>query len=186
MSVSDNSGTDAPGDTRVIDDSAEQQAAPSLAIEVSFAVAALAFCAGYLILGTQIDLRREVAPGQIDARFWPTVLGSTGVGLSLILLVNSLTRSPRQREGIERVESGGVLRVTATCALTVGYVAAWSYSSVSLLGFRYELFPIATALFLAGLLWLYGHRGWLGLIIYPIATTAFIYVLFGTLLRIPL
>jgi len=36
------------------------------------------------------------------------------------------------------------------------------------------------------LLLLYGLRSRIGLIIYPLAVTAFIYVLFGMLLRIPL
>lgn len=164
----------------------DHQAAPSRAIEITFAVVTVAFCATYLALGTQIDLRRDAAPGQIDARFWPTVLGSTGVGLSVVLLVTSITRPVMAREGVERLERGGLLRVLGTCALTLGYIGLWSYASVSLFGFRYELFPIATALLLAALLWLYGHRGWVGLIVYPVATTAFIYVLFGIVLRIPL
>lgn len=160
--------------------------APSRPLDIAFAVVALAFCAAYLILATQIDLRREAGPGQIDARFWPTVLGTTGVGLSVVLLVSALTRPPSPRPGLERVESGGVVRVVSTCALTIGYIAIWSISSVSLLGFRYEVFPIATAALMAALLWLYGHRGWRGLVIYPAATTAFIWVLFGIVLRIPL
>ena len=36
------------------------------------------------------------------------------------------------------------------------------------------------------LLLVYGQRRWLGLVIYPLAVTAFIYVMFGMLLRIPL
>ena len=36
------------------------------------------------------------------------------------------------------------------------------------------------------LMLVYGHRRWVGLIVYPVAVTALIYVLFGMLLRIPL
>ena len=43
-----------------------QGAKPSRPLEIAFAAAALAFTAGYLALSTQIDLRREAAPGQID------------------------------------------------------------------------------------------------------------------------
>ena len=53
-------------------------------------------------------------------------------------------------------------------------------------GYRIELFPIVTALFMASLMLLFGQRRWLGLVLYPIAVTVFIYVLFGMLLRVPL
>ena len=39
---------------------------------------------------------------------------------------------------------------------------------------------------MAALMLLFGQRRWLGLVLYPIAVTVFIYVLFGMLLRVPL
>ncbi len=39
---------------------------------------------------------------------------------------------------------------------------------------------------MAALMLVYGHRRWLSLIIYSAAVTAFVYVVFGMLLRIPL
>lgn len=78
------------------------------------------------------------------------------------------------------------MRVAATCVLTLGYVFVWGFSSIVLLGYRIELFPVVTAVFLAVLMLLYGHRRILGLILYPVLVTAFIYVVFGMLLRVPL
>lgn len=161
-------------------------ASASRPLEIAFAAIALAVSASYLFLGTRIALRQEAAPGQIDARFWPLVLGAVGVGVALALLVIAFTRPPLSRDDIERAQPGGVLRVVLTCVLTVGYVALWTVGSVILFGYRVELFPIVTAVYLVLLMLLYGQRKWLGLVLYPIAVTAFIYVLFGMLLRVPL
>ncbi|WP_235201284.1 hypothetical protein [Microbacterium sp. CH12i] len=71
-----------------------QGARPSRAMEIIFGVAALAFTSGFLALSTQIHLRREAAPGQIDARFWPLVLGVTASS-SRSLSSSTRSRSPR-------------------------------------------------------------------------------------------
>ena len=161
-------------------------APPSRTLEIAFAAVALAITATYLFLSTQISLRAEAAPGQMDARFWPLVIGTLGVSMAILLLVIAITRPPAGREDIEVRQPGGVVRVILTFAITVAYVVLWSVSSVVAFGYRLELFPIITALYLFVLMLLYGQRKWLGLIIFPVVTTAFIYVLFGILLRIPL
>lgn len=158
----------------------------SRALEVVFAVIALAVCVTYFTLGTQVELRREAAPGQIDARFWPVVLGTIGIGASVALLVAAIVQPPAIRDDLERIQRGGALRVVVTCVLTLSYLAIWSASSIVVLGYRIELFPFATAIFMFLLLLVYGLRNWIGLIVYPLALTGFIYVLFGILLRIPL
>lgn len=163
-----------------------QGARPSRAIEIVFAVVALAFTAGYLVLSTQIHLRRDATPGQIDARFWPMVLAVTGVVVALLLLVVAITRPASGREDIERIQHGGVIRVIATLVISGAFIALWSLGSVILFGYRIEVFPIAAALLMAALMLVYGHRRWLSLIIYTASITAFIYVVFGMLLRIPL
>lgn len=161
-------------------------ARPSRAIEVAFAVVALATTATYLYLATQVALRREADPGQIDARFWPILIGTAAVIVSLLLLVVALTKAPPSRDDIERIQPGGIRRVVLTIVLTVAYVAAWSVSSIVAFGYRFEIFPIITALYLVLLMLVYGQRRVLGLVLYPIAVTGFIYVLFGMLLRVPL
>jgi hypothetical protein len=163
-----------------------QGASSSRALEIAFGVVALAFSAGYLALSTQIHLRREAAPGQIDARFWPMVLGVTGVVVAIAILVIAITRPAPGREEIERIQSGGVLRVIVTLVIAAVFIALWSLGSVILFGYRIEVFPIAAALLMASLMLVYGHRRWLSLIIYTVAVTAFVYVVFGMLLRIPL
>lgn len=161
-------------------------ARPSKGLEIAFATIALAITAAYLILGTQIDLRREAVPGQIDARFWPILLGTIGVAVSVALLAIAVVRPAPDRSDIERIQRGGVVRVLITSALTIAYVAGWTVSSVVAFGYRIELFPIVTGVYLFALMFVYGQRKWLGLVLYPVLVTAFIYVVFGMLLRVPL
>lgn len=163
-----------------------QGEAASRPLEIAFGIVALAFTAGYLFLTTQIGLRREAAPGQIDARFWPMVVGVSGVAVAILILVVAITRPAPGREDLDRVRPGGVIRVVATLAIAGVFVAVWSLGSVILFGYRIEVFPIAAALLMAALMLVYGHRRWLSLIIYSVAVTAFVYVVFGMLLRIPL
>jgi len=160
--------------------------APSRWMEVSFAVVSLAFCSSYLVIGAQIDLRMEAGPGQIDARFWPALLGTIGLAVSVALLAIAIAKPLQSREDLERIRAGGLGRVFLTGLLTLGLVALWSTPVATIFGFRIEIFPIITALYMFVLLLLYGLRSRIGLIIYPLAVTAFIYVLFGMLLRIPL
>lgn len=165
----------------------EYQGAPaSRPLEIVFGIVALAFSAGYLFLATQIPLRREAAPGQIDARFWPTVIGVTAVVIAIAILAVALTRPAPGREDLERIQPGGYLRVIATLVITGAFIALWSLGTVILFGYRIEVFPVAAALLMAALMLLYGHRRWLSLVIYSVLVTAFVYVVFGMLLRIPL
>ncbi|MFJ2544307.1 tripartite tricarboxylate transporter TctB family protein [Microbacterium sp. NPDC087589] len=155
-------------------------------LEICFAVVALAFSAGYLVLATQIPLRREAAAGQIDARFWPMVIAVTAVVIALVLLALALTRPASGREDLDRIQPGGVLRVALTLVITGAFIAVWSLGTVILFGYRIEVFPVAAAVLMAALMLLYGHRRWVSLIIYSLSVTAFVYVVFGMLLRIPL
>jgi len=165
---------------------AYQGAPASRLLEIVFAVVALAFTVGFTVLTTQIELRREAAPGQLDARFWPMILGISGIAASIALLVLAITRSAPSREEIERIQPGGVARVAATLVIVGAFIAAWSMSTIILFGYRFEVFPIGSALLMAALMLVYGHRRWLSLIIYSVSVAAFVYVVFGMLLRIPL
>ena len=73
-----------------------------------------------------------------------------------------------------------------TLAIVGAFIAAWSLSAVVLFGYRVEVFPIAAGLLMAALMLAYGHRRPVSLIIYSVTVTAFVYVVFGMLLRIPL
>jgi len=159
---------------------------PSRALEITAAAALLAFCGTYLGLALQLSLRREAVAGQMDARTWPTVLGVLGVLFAVALLVVAITRSPSSRDDLERIAPGGWVRAGLTLVLSAAFVGVWGVSDVVAFGYRIQLFPIAVAVFMAALLLVYGHRRWLGLIAYPVGVAAFVYVLFGMLLRIPL
>lgn len=163
-----------------------QGAASSRPLEIAFAAVALAVAAGYVALATQIPLRREAAAGQIDARFWPMVIGVAAVAVAVLLLVIAISRPPAGREDIERIQPGGILRVGLTLVISTAFIALWSLGSVILFGYRIEIFPVAAGLLMASLMFVYGHRRWLSLVIYSVAVTAFVYVVFGMLLRIPL
>ena len=124
----------------------EHQGAPaSRPLEIVFGAVALAFSAGYLFLTTQIPLRREALPGQIDARFWPMVIAVTAVVISLAILALAVTRPAPGREDLDRIQPGGVVRVVATLAITGAFIAVWSLGTVILFGYRIEVFPVAAA-----------------------------------------
>lgn len=163
-----------------------QGASASRPLEIAFGIAALAFTAGYLYLATQVPLRRAAAAGQIDARFWPMVIGVAGVVVALAVLAMAVARPAVGRDDLERIQPGGAVRVIATIAISGVFIAVWSLGSVILFGYRVEIFPIAAAVLMAALMLLYGHRRWLSLLIYSASVTAFVYVVFGMLLRIPL
>lgn len=156
------------------------------AFEIAAALALLAVTTAYLVLATQIELRREASPGQMDARAWPTFLGIAAVGFSALLLVRTMMRGADARDGLDPAQRGGLVRVGGTLAIGLAYLALWSVNDFVLPGLRIAAFPIATALTVVALLLLYGHRGWKGLVIYPIALAALNWVLFAMLLRIPL
>ncbi|WP_336644586.1 tripartite tricarboxylate transporter TctB family protein [Microbacterium sp. USHLN186] len=163
-----------------------QGAAPSRPLEVAFAATALAVATGYLVLSTQIPLRRVAAAGQIDARFWPMVIGTSAAVVAVLLLVIAISRPAPGREDIERMQTGGTRRIVLTLLITAAFIGVWSLGSVILFGYRIEVFPVAAGLLMASLMLAYGHRRRLSLIIYSVAVTAFVYIVFGMLLRIPL
>lgn len=159
---------------------------PSKVMEILVAVVALVFMAVVLVLARDIELRREVTPGQIGARFWPTLLAGTGLVAAAWRLVIVLLRPADERPDLEQVQRAGPVRLLVTLVLAIVFVAVWNLREVELLGYELRAFPYACAALLAALVWLYGGRGWKVLLLFPAVTTAVVYLLFGTLLRIPL
>lgn len=166
----------------VADDAAT--APPSRILEIVAAIAALVFFALLLTLSFQVELRREPVPGQIDARQWPIMLGVLGIALAAIRLGIAGLRPPDPRDDLEPIRPGGYLRLGITIVLTLGYVWLWGGREQIQLGF--PLFWLITPLLLAALVTSYGSRGWKAIVLYPVLLTAFAYLLFHTLLRIPL
>lgn len=178
-------GTTTTGSTTAPDPH-EGPPAPSRAMEIAVAVAGLLLMVVVLVLARQIDLRREAPPGQIDARFWPTLLAWAGVAAATWRLAVVLVRPPDERPDLERVQAGGRRRLLATTLAVVAFIAVWNLREVVVLGYELRVFPWASALLLAGLVRLYGGRTWKSLLLFPLLTTALTYLVFGTLLRIPL
>lgn len=158
----------------------------SRALEVCISLGAFLAFAAILPLALTIPLRTEASPGQIDARFWPTVLAVVGLAVSLGRLVVSLLAAPENREELDRRQPGGLRRMVSTLLVTMVFIAVWSVGDVILAGYRIQLFPIAMALYLAALLALHGGRGWKPFVLFPIPLALGTYLLFGALLRIPL
>jgi hypothetical protein len=157
-------GTDAP----------DTIAAPNRAMEITVAVVGLVAGLAGILLARGVELRAET--GGIDPRWWPTVLSIGSAALSAALLVVALLRPPFDRSDLERVSEGGWRRLLLAGVIAAGYVAAWQVVG----------YIVATVVFLALLVWVFGGRGWKTLILFPVLTTGFTYLLFHTLLKVPL
>lgn len=155
-------------------------------LEVGTAIGACVVFAITLYLARSIPIRMEAAPGQIDARFWPTVLAGAGLLLSLARLGVSLATAPESREDLDPRQTGGLTKVVATLGATVLFIALWSVGDVIIAGYRIQIFPLAMVLYLVVLLALHGARSWKAYVFFPIPLAVGTYLLFGELLRIPL
>lgn len=113
----------------------------------------------------------------IGPRWWPTILSSVSLALSLLLAGVTVVRPPIDRDDIETTTRDGWYRFVATAVLALLFIAAWKYA-VS--------FLVPCAILLAALLWIYGSRRWKPLVFFPIGMTAAIFVLFQLLLKVPL
>jgi len=151
------------------------QAKPSRKLEVAIALSLVALCVLGIIGSRLIAVRTET--GGIDPRWWPTVMCGVALALSLLLTVIAFTRPPFDREDLEVTNRGGWVRLAWTIVLSALYIVAWTLTGN---------FVIPSVILLAALMWVYDGRGWKALVIYPIVTVAGIYLLFHTLLKVPL
>lgn len=147
---------------------------PSVRMEAIVAALALLASVGIIYLARTLELRVEL--GSLGPRWWPTLLGIGGVVLSAPLLLLALTKGAQSRGDLLSSTAEGVRRVVLILAVTVVYIVAWQ-----LVGYA----P-ATWLMLLAAMWISGARGVRGLILFPLITTAFIVVLFSSILRVPL
>lgn len=158
----------------VVEADEDLTARPSARMEVLVAVLALVASAGVIYLARTLELRVEL--GSLGPRWWPTLLGIGGVLLSALLVTMAFSKGAQSRGDLLAGTPEGVRRVAAVLAVTVLYVVAWQ-----LVGYA----P-ATWLMLLATMWLSGARGVKGLVLFPLITTAFIVVLFSSILRVPL
>lgn len=163
------SGTHSPSDF-----APELAATPSRRLEVSTAAVALALSVGGYVLAQAVELRTET--GGVDPRWWPTLLSLLAAALSVALLLIAILRPPFDRSDLEVSSRQGWIRLGIALVCGILYIVLWQLAG----------YLVATPLFLAALLWVFGGRGWKTLILFPVLTTAFTYVLFHTLLKVPL
>lgn len=149
-------------------------ARPSKPMEVAVAAVALAGFAVVFLLARGIELRVET--GGIDPRWWPQVLGATGAALSAVLLGRAVVGAPARREGVQEATRDGRVRTVLVVALAALYVVAWPLAG----------FVVATPVFLAAGAYLFGGRGWAALLAFPVGLTALLYLLFRSVLEVPL
>ena len=159
---------------------------PNKVMEIATAVLSLVVMVLVLVLSTQITLRSETSPGQIDARFWPTALSIAGIVLSVAQLGIAIGRPAPDREDLDVVRRAGYLRVASTLLVTAVFVIVWNIGSVVAFGFRIELFPYAATIYLAALIAIYGARSWRAYVLFPLPMAMLAYLLFSVVLRIPL
>lgn len=166
-------GTKVPPDN-AIPDYDEYGAAPSRRMEITIALVALALSILAIVLSRSIELR--MGGGGIDAKWWPTMLSSGAAVLSGFMLLSAFALPLADREDLEGAQRDGWVRMFIALALSALYVFAW---------WRFG-YIVPTLVYLLALLLAFGVRSWLVLILFPVATTGFIYGLFHLLLRVPL
>jgi hypothetical protein len=151
------------------------QARPSRKLERGIAITLVVLSVIGILGSRAMEVRTET--GGVDPRWWPTVMCGVSLALSLLLTVVSFTKPPFDREDLEVTNRGGWIRLMWTVILSALYIVVWTLT---------ENFVIPSVVLLVALMWIYDGRGWKALVIYPIATVAFIYLLFHTLLKVPL
>lgn len=149
-------------------------AAPSRPLEIAVGGGALALSLAALWFSRSIRLR--MGAGGLDPKWWPTLLSCLGCGLAVLLLARAFRGEPLGRGDLEAATPEGWARLIGALALSGLYVFAWSR-----LGYA-----APTIAYAFGLLWLFGLRRPLPLILYPLLTTGFIYGVFRILLKAPL
>ena len=175
------SPVDAPGNAAVNAVQSESGAtnadwsqSPSRTLEILLGSIALGFGLVGLFLARNLVLRTET--GGIDPRWWPTALSIGAMVLSAVLLTVALLRPPFDRSDLERTTRAGWVKLGFALAIALAYVSLWQ-----IIGYL-----LATALFLAALVFAFGGRRWGALVIYPVVTSGSTYLLFHTLLKVPL
>jgi hypothetical protein len=149
-------------------------AAPSRRLEIVCAAIAVVGYGAIVLLARAIEVRTET--GGIDPRWWPELLGVLGLVLSILLLVIAIVRPPFSRDDLEAATRQGWVRVGLAIVLSVVFILLWPVVG----------FLVVTPIFLVAATYLFGGRGWKTLILFPVLMTGFIYLLFHTLLKVPL
>lgn len=147
--------------------------ADSRIIRLGTAFAVFALSIGLLFAAQGIESR--VDTGGLTPKWWPTILASSMLVLSLVLTVEASRKSSK---GIDAKPATrlGLLRCLLTVVLSAGFIAIWSFIP----------FIVASVIYLFGLVFIFGGRSSYALLFVPVCITLGIYISFGILLRVPL
>ena len=147
---------------------------PSKAMEVGVALVAGALSLAVLVGARGIELRTET--GGIDPRWWPELLGTAGLVLSVVLAATALATKAPERDDLQAGTRAGAVRLAALAALAVAYCLLWPTVT----------FVPSTIAFLVATTALLGGRRWPSLVVFPVALALFLYAMFALLLEVPL
>lgn len=151
------------------------QAPPSRKLERAIAISLIVLSALGVLGSRLIAVRTET--GGLDPRWWPTVICGISLVLSILLTVISFTRPPFDRDDLEVTNREGWYKLAWTVLFCTLYIVAWTLTGN---------FVVPSVILLVILMWIYNGRGVKALVIYPIVTVTFLYLLFHSLLRVPL
>ena len=160
---------------RIERDAAERVAKRSRKLESSIALTLVGLSILAIIGSRSIVVSQDTAG--FEPRTWPTIISALALALSILLAVVVYTRPPFERDDLEITTRPGWYRFGATVLLSALFILAWDLS---------ENFVVPCAVMLVVLVWIYDGRGWKALLAFPVLLTAFVFVLFDTVLRIPL
>ncbi|OZV75702.1 hypothetical protein CA850_28095 [Micromonospora echinospora] len=127
----------------------------------------------FLVLARSIELPQRAMA--VSPRIWPEALAFGIIGLSVIQIVASFVRTPRDEEQPEPATRIGVLRVAGFVLATFAFGVLWYYVH----------FLVSAMIFIAGLTWIAGGRGIKDLVLFPAGITVVLYALFALLLKVP-
>lgn len=161
-------------DAAQAEDGHAELARSSKRMEIVCASIAVAFCTVLILAARAIEVRNET--GGVDPRWWPEVLGTFGLVLAALLLVVAIVRPPFDRDDMEAATREGWVRLAAAVALAVAFIFLWP-----VVGFLFITPP-----FLVVATYVFGGRGTKTVLLFPALMTAFLYLLFDTLLKVPL
>ncbi|MGO1770799.1 MAG: tripartite tricarboxylate transporter TctB family protein, partial [Microbacterium sp.] len=124
-------------------------------LELLTALGMLAFSVVVLVATQGIESR--VDSGGVTPRWWPTILASTMLVLSLVLLVGAL-RTGVSRGDLKAPTRTGWIRAGGAIVLSAAFLFAWSVVP----------FVIACAVYIACLVALFGGRSVVSLVVVPV------------------
>jgi hypothetical protein len=131
--------------------------------------------AGALVIALSQTIPVDGVDSQFSPRWWPQISGAAVILFSLAAAVRDGLRPQSSGGAVEAGTTRGAIRVALVFLAVAAYGAAW---------FLFD-FRVVTVLLLAALVAIGGGRGWKALVLFPLAVTLVLWLLFGLLLRVP-